>query len=78
MSLFGAHLEFKSAVFRLCPENMSPFPPLEFKSAVFRLFLEERRKTAHIRQTTPTDHVQALAPVLSVLSTLVTRVGAQL
>jgi len=44
MSLFGAHLDFKSAVFRLCPENSPPFPPLEFKSAVFHLFLERSWK----------------------------------
>jgi len=40
VSLFGAHLEFKSAVFRAAPENWSPLPPLEFKSAVFRICLE--------------------------------------
>jgi len=44
VSLFGAHLEFKSAVFRLYLENSPPFPPLEFKSAVFRLFLERSWK----------------------------------
>ena len=44
VSLFGAHLEFKSAVFHSYAENMSPFPPLEFKSAVFRFCLELSRK----------------------------------
>ena len=40
VSLFGAHLDFKSAVFRLYLENSPPFPPLEFKSAVFRVRME--------------------------------------
>ena len=40
VSLFGAHLDFKSAVFRKSLESIPPFPPLEFKSAVFHPCVE--------------------------------------